>query len=387
MKLKLLISSALLLLVPINAEPYLFKKFPALADKIAHITLCDLPTPVQKLEHFGAHCGCENIFIKRDDLTGGIADDGSKLYGGNKPRKLEFLLADALDKKAETIITFGCAGSNHALATAVYAQKMGLKSILLLKDQPNSYVVRNNLLLDFVCDAQLKYFATLQARADAAQEIMANDPRAYQIPTGGSNEIGALGFVNAAMELAEQINMQKMPEPELIYVATGSCGTTAGLVLGLKAAGLHSKVVAVTTENEGRQDRFLNRIKELFENTNRILHDLDNSFEIFEFPYEQLTINKSFCGARYGLYTTQAVEAIKAFAQDEQIALEGTYSAKAVAALMDDAAQGLLEGKTVLFWNTYCGLDFSSRTKDVDYQKLPEEFHRYFTQDVQLLAI
>ena len=396
----------------LNAEPYLFTAYPQLKTSIPHIPLCDLPTPIIKLQAFGDFVGCKNIYMKRDDLTGkknnrdnlsGKNTDSSfRLYGGNKPRKLEFLLADAVQHNAKTIITYGCAGSNHALATAVYAHELGLPSILMLKNQPNSYVVRQNLLLDTYYGAQLQFFPDNITRDRAADQLLQLDQSAYRIPTGGSNAIGALGFVNAGLELAAQITSGEIAEPDVIYVASGSCGTTAGLLLGIKAAHLKSKLVAVCVEPEEEKDEFLVKIKNLFVQTNQILHTLDKTFPVLEFPEADLIINKKFCGTEYGLYTPEAAAAIKLFEKLEDITLEGTYSAKPIAAIMDDALHGCyashenttrgdavhgdIRNKTILIWNTYCGIDYSRLIDGADYKQLPAAFHRYFEEDVQPLA-
>ena len=366
-----------------RAQPYLFKKFPKLQDQIPHISFCDLPTPIVKLERFGKHIGCENIFMKRDDLTGKVMEDGSRLYGGNKPRKLEFLLADAVHKNARAVVTCGSAGSNHAVATTVYAQLVGLQTILLLKPQPNSHVVRQNLLLDYYYGAQLQSFADKQMRNAAFEALVQADNFLYGIPAGGSTPLGVLGFVNAAFELAEQIAHQEICEPDLLYVANGSCATTAGLLLGIQAAALKTKVVAVCVEPEEFPDEFLVQIRALFHATNELLHAADASFPLCEFPEQALTINKKFCGTRYGFATSDVVDVICMIEETEQVRLEGTYSAKAIAALFDDAEQGIVQGKTILFWNTYCGLDFSAQANSIKYTSLPADFHSYFEEDVQ----
>lgn len=369
----------------INADLPLFTQFPQLKDVIPHISLCDLPTPIVKLEQFGHYIGCHNIFVKRDDLTGKKIENGH-LYGGNKPRKLEFLLADAVKNNAKTIITYGCAGSNHALATAVYAHELGLKTILMLKNQPNSYVVRHNLLLDNYYEAQLQFFPNNAVRNAAADEMLKADPTVYRIPTGGSNSIGVLGFVNAALELAHQIAANEMAEPDFIYVPTGSCATTAGLLLGLKVAHLKSKIVGICVEPEEIKDEFLLRTKELFQETNERLHTFDASFPLIAFPEQDLILNKKFMGTEYGLFIPETVEATKVMQETEQLKVEGTYSAKPVAAIMDDAAAGNLQDKVVLLWHTYCGIDFSHFFNTDDYKKLPASFQKYFEEDVQPLA-
>lgn len=406
-----------------SSSLYLFEYYPVLKEKLPHISLCNLPTPIIKLDSFaselaekierekildgegkncdkknivceniacknGASKNCEgftkNIYMKEDYLTGKILPDGSQLYGGNKPRKLEFLLADAKSKGKETIITYGCAGSNHALATAVYAQELGFKNcILMLKNQPNSSVVRHNLLLDVYCGAQLQFYPDNKTRNVASSEILKYDEKAYLIPTGGSNAIGAIGFVEAAFELREQIKAGLMPEPDFIYLPIGSCGTAAGLLLGLQASGLKSKVVAVGVEPEEIKDEYYIFTKKNFMRANELLNSLDQEFKIFEFPEDKFIINKKFAGKEYGLFTQEALQAIRFFKGTENILLEGTYSAKPIAAIMDDYAIGALKDEVVLFWNTYCATDYSEYTRNIDYKEMPIEFHKYFEQDVQ----
>lgn len=373
---------------------YLFEKFPDLVGKIPHTCLCDLPTPIIKIETFGNAVGCKNIYMKADYLAGkklspelALEYGFTHLYGGNKPRKLEFLLADAASKAKDTIITYGCAGSNHALATAVYAKELGFKNcILMLKNQPNSQVVRHNLLLDYYYGALLQFYKNNQARGVASKSITDNDQKAYFIPTGGSNEIGALGFVEAAFELKEQIMQGKLPEPDLIYVPAGSFGTIAGLLFGMQLVGLSSKLVAVAVEPEEIENEIYVITKKLFKKINVLLNSFDKTVGQIEFPEEKLIINKNFAGQEYGLFTSQAVNAIKIFKDTENIKIEGTYSSRAVAAIVEDAANGLLFDKKVLLWNTFCSIDYSLLTKNISYKDLPVEFHRYFEEDFQPLA-
>ena len=129
----------------------LFEQYPPLGDRLPYVSLGEFPTPVHKLHKLGSDLGIGQLYIKRDDLS-------SEVYGGNKPRKLEFLLGNTLTENVKEVITFGCAGSNHALATAVYAQKMKLKCISMLLEQPNAQYVRRNLLWSYVCDAQLFHY-------------------------------------------------------------------------------------------------------------------------------------------------------------------------------------------------------------------------------------
>ena len=131
----------------------LFEQYPLLREKLAYVPLGEFPTPVQKLETLGAELGISQLYIKRDDLSG-------KLYGGNKPRQLEFILGQVLRSKAREVMTFGGAGSNHALATAIYARQVGVKSISMLMPQPNAQYVRRNLLMSQYCGAELHLCGT-----------------------------------------------------------------------------------------------------------------------------------------------------------------------------------------------------------------------------------
>jgi len=368
--------------VSLQAETALFRAYPALQEKIPYIPLCTLPTPITKLETFGAKIGHENLYLKRDDLSGKIVNT-AYLYGGNKPRKLEWLLADAVDKGMHTVITYGCAGSNHAVATAVYAKELGLKSILLLKQQPNSEVVRSNLLADLAAHADVRAFATHAERDAARDGLLTQDPHTYFIPIGGSTPLGCLGFVNAAFELYEQIHEGIAPEPHIIYLPIGSCATTAGLILGLALNNSNIKVIAVAVEPESKPGNYLRKTEHLFKEANELLHAADNSIPLVDFPHELFTVNTAFCGKAYGVWTQEAALAVKLFQEYEGIALEGTYSTKPVTAFIDDMVENKITNEVVLIWDTYCGFD--TTTEQHAYQELPEAFHHYFQQEVQTL--
>lgn len=356
----LLVSSKIL-------SSHLFENYKELKGKIAHVQIANLPTPINKFSKLN------NIFIKRDDLAG-----YENLYGGNKVRKLEFLLADALKQGVKQIITWGCVGSNHAVATACYSKQLGLNCFLMLLNQSNSPVVKQNLLLDYYFGSTMQLYDNNKQRVEALEIILASNKDTYFIPTGGSVPLGCLGYVNAALELKWQIDNGIMPEPDYIYLPVGSCGTTAGLLLGLKLAKIKSKIIAVTVYPQSIK-HFSDNIEKLFVATNKLLNDLSKDISVFEFSKEQLIINKDFCGVSYGVITPEAQEAMLLMKSDEDINLEGTYSAKAFAALIADVKNNYInKSSIVLFWNTYCGLDFSKFTSDIDYKNLPAKLHKYF---------
>lgn len=366
----------------------LFEEYPLLAKSFPYISLCELPTPVQKLEKLGSELGVGNLYMKCDNLSG-------KIYGGNKPRKLEFILGKALRSDAREVMTFGGAGSNHALATAIYAQQAGLNSISMLMPQPNARYVGRNLILSHYFGAELHC-------CGAGLESILKKPLLYPstlyqllrhrlkrgalpqiIPTGGSSPVGITGFVNAALELKKQIENREMPEPDCIYVACGTMGTAAGLILGLKAANLKTRVVPVRVTGE-RLANARGMIR-LINNTNSLLHNIDNSFPIFEFSSADIGIRHEFFGKGYAFFTKKGMEAVYLMEDCEGIKLEGTYTGKALAALIDDAKNERLQNITALFWNTFNSRGFPESITDIDYHDLPGCLHRYFEEESQPL--
>ncbi|MFZ5954571.1 MAG: 1-aminocyclopropane-1-carboxylate deaminase/D-cysteine desulfhydrase [Candidatus Dependentiae bacterium] len=359
--------------------------------KIPHISLCSLPTPVQELSNTNDELK-SSIFIKRDDLSGAKDVEGNHYYGGNKPRKLEFELGQALHNHAGTVITFGGVGSNHALATSEYAKILGLKCIALLNSQPNSKNVQNNLLLHKKNETELFEYPDDQTRKVHTltkwSDIKNNTGEfPYLIFPGASTPLGTVGFVNAAFELKEQIDKHLLPEPDYIYVPCGSFGTTIGLTLGCKAAGLKSHVVGICVIPEKFPGMYKQYAQLFFKQVNDFIHTQDQNFPVMELTDSDLTLRTEFTGSQYGLFTSQGQEALHLVKEKENITLDGTYTAKAFAALINDIKSGNRANKNILFWNTYCGLDFSNQTREIDFTTLPVCLHKYFTNPVQPLDL
>lgn len=362
-----------------EASNLLFDRYPKLKEKIPYIQLADLPTPVEKLDRISQEYGIA-LFIKRDDLTGGLDTQGVPLYGGNKVRKLEFLLAQAQAQGAKNILTFGAAGSNHVLATAAHAQRLGMHTLCMLKPQANSTIVQHNLLLHLNYNSELFYnlddlSRDLAAHSLCLEYLKKEGQCPYIIPTGGSNILGTLGFVNAALELNEQIKQGHCPKPTHIYVACGSCSTTAGLLLGFRIIGLDIHIIAVTAEPD-QNNHFAKTIAQLFYETNQFLHDLDESFPLCSYTDNHLTIDFNFCGLDYGVSTPEANDALRTLLELEHIPLECTYTAKAFAALLATAPK--IENGIMLFWNTYYNCPLAIQSASLDYHQLPACFHVYF---------
>jgi D-cysteine desulfhydrase len=329
-----------------------------------------------------------DLYVKRDDLSG-------SLYGGDKPRKLEFLLADALRRSASHVMTFGAAGSNHALATALYARQLGMKCVSMLMPQANARYVRQNLLWSRLAGAELRLVGSGLGTWDSiprvyvasTQQMLVHRLRDGRLPAviapGGSSLLGTVGFVNAAFELREQAGKGELPEPDCMYVAAGSVGTAAGLALGLRAAGLKTKVLAVRVTDGGFASP--RRLVDLASRTSRLLRGLDSSFPDVGFLNARAEIRNDCCGGGYAVFSEERMAAVSLMWEREGIRLDGTYTGKTLAALSADAAAGALKGKTVLFWNTLNSVRAPPAISAVDYHELPGRFHRFFEQPVQPL--
>jgi 1-aminocyclopropane-1-carboxylate deaminase/D-cysteine desulfhydrase-like pyridoxal-dependent ACC family enzyme len=357
----------------------LFERYPHLAEKLSRLSFGEFPTLVEKLSGLCSRLNRDNLYIKRDDLS-------SRTYGGNKVRKLEFLLADAQKRGATRIITSGGAGSNHALATALYAKLAGLKAVLMLYQQPNSHAVRDNLLTDLYSKADLFHHETFQEHLLAFKEAVKRyeifDGKVpYIIPLGGSSPIGAIGYVNAGFELAEQIAAGELPLPSRIYLALGTMGTTAGLLLGLKAAGIDVHLHAVRVVPTYVAD--MDKCHILFRQTNELLRELDPSFPLCTIEPDDITIYHEYFGEKYGMFTPEAMAAMTILRESDGVALDGTYTGKACAAFIADARS--VGDRPMLFWHTKNSRPFPPGALKAAYRLLPTSFHYYFTEPVQPL--
>jgi len=352
----------------------LFSKFPTAG-------ISTLPTPVRPLPTIG-----KNLFMKQDNLSGPV-------YGGNKIRKLEFLLGEALAEGRKSVITYGATGSNHALATAACCRQIGLRAISILAPQQTSDHLRKNLLMQHAVGAELHLCPDYTHFPKSTKQISDRCVREdgihpYIIPTGGTNAIGALGFVNAAFELAEQM------QPDVIYLPMGTGGTLAGLLVGLKLAGLQTRVEAIRVvdpafRNETHIKKLCTELCEKLLSPQRHRDtgkkNLNGSVPLClcgkKIPLiedSDIIIRDEFFGEDYGIPTSEGREAVELFQSLENVPLENTYTGKAAAALLHDLRSGALDGQTVLYWNTLNSRDFSAQIAGIDFHDLPPEFHSYF---------
>ncbi len=331
----------------------LARRLPALIARLGPLRLADLPTPVARLDGMSEYLGRDDLYIKHDDLS-------SPLYGGNKVRKIEFLLGEARRRGVSTLLTMGGLGSNHLLATALHGDSLGFKTVGVVFPQPVNVGVRRNMAADRGVGVELvpirsKYLLPVSVAATLARVTVREGRAPLVIPGGGSSPLGALGFVNAGFELAEQVRRGELPEPAAIFLPYGTGGTAVGLALGLRLAGLSTKVLAVRVI-----DRLLaNRPRMLLfmRSLTKFVASAGDTLDLGAGPADNLKIVPGYIGRGYGHRTRAAERAVELFGRSEGIKLEFTYTGKAAAALLDYAAW--MRGP-LLFWNTYSSANIDS---------------------------
>ena len=315
---------------------------------LERVPLGEGPTPVRELTHLGGERGQAPIWIK---------DDGAySAFGGNKARKLEWLLADARRRRKRTIITGGALGTNHGLVTALFARRLGMRTVLVLVPQPESEHVRRQLERIRATGAELHFpRGVWRAYALAAWLMLgrasppANLP--YFLRPGGSVPLGCVGYVEAAIELSEQIRAGELPEPSHLVVALGSGGTAAGLLAGLRLAGLRSRLVCILVNDLVRVDE--RTVARLARRTLRLLRKRGSSVREIEVAAAEIEIERGWLGPGYGHSTPAADRATRLFGEREDIVLEPVYTAKAVAAMLDLNRRGAFGPGPLLYWHTY----------------------------------
>lgn len=313
--------------------------------RFPRVALGHLPTPLEPMDRLSELLGGPRLWVKRDDCTGLSS-------GGNKTRKLEFLMADAQTNGADTIITQGATQSNHARQTAAAAAKLGMGCHILLEDRTGSndenYIMSGNVLLDRL------HGATVSKRGggtdmNAEMEVLADTLRGegkqpYIIPGGGSNPIGALGYVNCARELVEQASGMGLHIDALVH-ATGSSGTQAGLVAGLAAiqSDIHLLGIGVRAPQEKQESM-------VYDLAQRTLAHLGLSAQITP---ADVRANCEYVGAGYGVPTAGMVAAIKLLAKTEGLLFDPVYSGKGLDGLIDLTRKGYFDGmNNVVFLHT-----------------------------------
>ncbi|WP_127562986.1 D-cysteine desulfhydrase [Nioella ostreopsis] len=325
--------------------------------RFPRLHLAHLPTPLEPMPRLSKELGCE-IWIKRDDCTG-------MSTGGNKTRKLEFLMAEAVEMGADMVMTQGATQTNHGRQTAAFAAKLGMGCHILLEDRTgynnDNYNGNGNVLLDHLHGATTEKFpggTDMPAEMEKAAEAeRAKGKKVYVIPGGGSNPTGALGYVNCAFELVGQANDRGLVIDRLVH-ATGSSGTQAGLVTGMKAINSGIPVLGIGTRApQPKQEQMV------YDLACRTAEKLGCPGVVAR---EDVMANTDYVGEGYGLPTESGLEAIRMFAELEGILLDPVYSGKGAAGLIDLARKGEFEGQRIVFLHTggsvgLFGYDFAFR--------------------------
>ncbi len=320
-------------------EPPLLSRYPRLRDALPWVSLGEWPTAVERMRRLEEAHGLPALYVKRDDLS-------SRYYGGNKVRKLEFVLADVAHKGCSGVMTMGAAGSNHVLATAIHGRRLGLSTSALLFDQPCAEYVRRNLLLDYHSGARLVWARSIPmiplAYVKERIAARARGERLYWLGPGGSSPTGCLGYVNAGLEIAQQVEEGLLPEPDYVVTAMGTHGTAAGLWLGLRLSGLRSRLVGVAVVETAYCNAAL--WARLANKTAALLAQLDAGIRAPRARPSDLVYIDSELGRGYAHLTPADVKAVREARELEGLLIEGTYTGKALAALLE-LGKGLGRGR------------------------------------------
>lgn len=306
------------------------------------IKFINMQTPIMKLENFSKELGSE-IYIKRDDFTG-------IEFSGNKVRKLEYVLKDALDQGADTLITCGGIQSNHARATAALAAKLGMKCYLVLRGDENERI-EGNRFLSLLLGAQIKFISREDYSENRdeiikklAENLKIDGLTPYMIPEGASNGLGNFGYLNAGFEIMNQEKEMEI-EFDLIITAVGSGSTYGGLFLSDKIKKGEGRVVGFNVCDDA--PTFVKRIDSYLKDTLKILE------EKVEYSTNEIKIIDGYVGEGYGLSRNEEIEFIKKFAMMEGIILDPVYTGKAMYGLYNEFKKGTFEGKKkILFIHT-----------------------------------
>ncbi|MDH4055121.1 MAG: D-cysteine desulfhydrase [Gammaproteobacteria bacterium] len=311
----------------------------------ARVPLAHLPTPLEHLPRLSKHLGGPEIFVKRDDCTG-------LATGGNKTRKLEFSMGEALQQGADTIITVGAIQSNHVRQTAAAACKLGMACEVMLehrvKKPSATYTQSGNVFLDRIFGANLREYPAgtdfNAAMEEVAAEVRRKGGRPYYIPGGASNAVGALGYVGCGIEMLDQFGQQKLTVDHIV-TATGSAGTHAGLVVGLRGSGSQLPILGIGVNaprnvQEERVYKLAIETAELVGEPGCVVRD-------------DIIADCNYIGPGYGEHTDAMNEAVLMLARFEGLLFDPVYSGKALAGMIDYIREGrFTAGQTIVFLHT-----------------------------------
>jgi D-cysteine desulfhydrase len=344
--------------------------FPRIGANLARVSLADLPTPVST--HTLRLPSRElAVSVKHDDVS-------NVVYGGNKVRKLEYLLQRAIDRNKSRIATFGAAGSNHALATAIHATGLGLDCTCFLSQQKPVPSVARTLNMHRRLGTEIVRWGRAGDRLALLRGHLQHR-NAWVIPLGGTCWLGTVGFVNAGLELAAQVSDGELPRPARIYVAAGTTGSVAGLALGLASAGLDTEIHAIRVADEpyGGPDM----MRRIAHKTALMLGRIDPAFVSADEALARVRWRDEFLAGGYARVDEATLHAVALASDRFGLKLETTYTGKAMAALAHDAQQSECDGKDVLFWNTYNSIELPvDATRPESLDNIPAAFEHYYDE-------
>jgi 1-aminocyclopropane-1-carboxylate deaminase/D-cysteine desulfhydrase-like pyridoxal-dependent ACC family enzyme len=344
--------------------PALFRRFPKLERVMPWLPLGEFPTPIEPLPLLETPTDAR-VWVKRDDLS-------SQVYGGNKVRKLEFILAAAKEKRATRLITVGAAGSHHALATAIYGRRLGFEVTLVLFPQEVTPHVREVLRMNVAEGADIRYAPRMEMipLAKWLTQLGYRDQRTFVIAAGGSDVSGTLGYVSAGLELAEQVEQGIAPLPDVVHLSAGTLGTVAGLSIGLAVAGLPTRVAGARIVSKLVAGE--HALTRLLRATLRKLARGGVPVPTFAQVRQRLTIMHGYVGTGYGRETEQGAQASERFAK-LGLKLDPTYTSKAAAELTEAIENGAPGNH--LFWHTLSATPVPELPDTLE-ERLPEPFQR-----------
>jgi D-cysteine desulfhydrase family pyridoxal phosphate-dependent enzyme len=324
-------------------------------EALARFPLAQLPTPIEELKSLSRELGGPRLLVKRDDQTG-------LALGGNKTRKLEFLVGQALEQGADTLVTAGAAQSNHCRQTAAAAAKAGLRCELLLNGTKPE-VPNGNLLLDELLGARTHWVQRSEREAKLSEipdQLRKEGRKPYVIPVGGSNGVGATGYVLAMMELAEQLDGINRRVDHVVF-ASSSGGTQAGIVVGAKVTSFKGKLHGVSIDKDnGDGATYECELADIANETAQYI-GLNAQFGASNF-----TVVYDYLGGGYGVVGDLEREAIRLVASREGVILDPVYAGRAMGALIDlIRKKAFRRDETVLFWHTGGAPALFSYAKDL----------------------
>lgn len=310
-------------------------------EDIPRYHLANLPTPLHRLLHLEESLGLNEIWIKRDDLTG-------LSFGGNKTRKLEYVVGKAMEDNADTLVTVGALQSNHCRQTAAAAAVAGLRCILLLAgEEPDIY--EGNLLLDMLLGAELKFFpdddfSGLSQRLDIIIGTLQDlGLKPHRIPAGAAYPLGSLAYVKAMKEVKSQFD-EVDSFPDRIILASGTAGTISGMLVGAHLMDIQSEIIAVTVMDKVERHR---------EKINNLLAEMQTEYEFIPEFTPDFSIDDRFLGEGYSIMSDGVKSSIEMFAKMDAILLDPVYTGRAAMALIRMALAGEIDSdEKVLFWHT-----------------------------------